>query len=131
MTKLRIAGLQGIEYEDAVASGTLATQHEEELEIRGEVDRVYRGAPADAYLIDGERAVRVLKMGFPDAVVWNIGEERAPGIGDLAAGEWQRYVCYEAAAIGKPVKLAPSSSWRAGQTFFAIKASEVPRATAA
>jgi D-hexose-6-phosphate mutarotase len=34
-------------------------------------------------------------MGFPDAVVWNIGSERAGGLKDLGAGEWENYVCCE------------------------------------
>jgi len=34
----------------------------------------------------GDKAIRILKMGFADAVVWNIGSERAGGLKDLGAG---------------------------------------------
>ncbi|KAL3900985.1 MAG: hypothetical protein SGPRY_012358 [Prymnesium sp.] len=44
---------------------------EEELRIVGE---------------ENGKALRILKMGFPDAVVWNIGQERAGGLKDLGAG---------------------------------------------
>ena len=54
----------------------MATQEEKHLALEGEVDRVYLGTPAEAYVIDGARATRVLKMGLPDAVVWNIGEAK-------------------------------------------------------
>ena len=95
----------------------MATQEEPHLTLQGEVDRVYLGAPSEAYVIDGTCAIKVLKMGLPDAVVWNIGEAKAGGLKDLATGEWKRYVCFEAAAAGKSVKVGPKASWAAGQTF--------------
>ncbi len=95
----------------------MATQEEPHLTLQGEVDRVYLGAPSEAYVIDGTCAIKVLKMGLPDAVVWNIGEAKAGGLKDLAAGEWKQYVCYEAAAAGKSVMVEPKASWAAGQTF--------------
>ena len=44
---------------------------------------MYLSAPAEAYIVDekADKAIKVLKMGFADAVVWNIGEHvisRAP-----------------------------------------------------
>ena len=65
-------------------------------------------------------------MGFPEAVVWNIGERRAGELKDLGPGEWKSYVCYEAATIAKPVKLAPNMSWTGGQTFTRLASSAVP-----
>ena len=49
----------------------------------------------------------------------DIGGEKAPTFKDLAPGEWKKYVCLEAALIGKPYALAPSTSYCAGQTFTA------------
>lgn len=98
------------------------------LSISGEVDRVYLSTPSEAYMVDGDRAIRILKMGFPDAVVWNIGNAAAGGIKDMGNGEWKQYVCYEAAVIGSPAVVPPASSWTAGQTFTRIAASEVPKA---
>ena len=50
-------------------------------------------------------AIKVLKMGLADAVVWNIGEAKSAEMKDLGAGEWRKYVCVEAAQIGSPVKV--------------------------
>ena len=44
--------------------------------MTGEIDRLYLGAPSETYIIDGDRAIRLLEMGFADAVVWNIGETK-------------------------------------------------------
>ena len=44
-----------------------------------EVDRVYLNTPSEAFIVDepAGSALKILKMGFADAVVWNIGKERA------------------------------------------------------
>lgn len=113
----QLEGLKDTKYEDSTKGGAISTQEEEALLIRGEVDRVYLNSPAEVNIVEGERVINVLKAGFPDAVVWNIGAARSSGLKDLGAGEWQRYICYEAGAIGSPVALAPKTSWTAGQTF--------------
>lgn len=63
--------------------------------------------------------------------VWNIGGKGASGLKDLGEGEWGKYVCLEAATIGKPVKLAPATSWTAGQTFTVLTKSEAEAELAA
>jgi len=125
---VKLLGLQGVTYEDSTKAREKAVQEEEELSIEGEVDRVYLNTPSEAYIVDkpNGRALKILKMGFEDAVVWNIGAERAGGLKDLGAGEWQNYVCYEAAKIGKPAKLGPKTSWTAGQTFTRLPLSALP-----
>jgi len=47
-------------------------------------------------------------------------------LADLTAGQWENYVCYEAATIGAPAKLAPKASWIAGQTFSRLPLSALP-----
>ena len=56
------------------------------------------------------------QTGFPDVVVWNIGEQLAPTMKDLGAGEWKNYVCIEAGVVGIPVTLAARSRWTGSQT---------------
>jgi len=126
-SKVTVVGLKDVTYEDSTKGGASSSQEEEALAIKGEVDRVYLNTPSEAYIVDGPRAIRILKMGFNDAVVWNIGETRAPELKDLGAGEWKQYVCFEAAQIGKAVKVAPKTSWMAGQTFTRIDAADVPQ----
>ena len=38
--------------------------------MKGEIDRIYYAAPSELYLTEvaNDRAIKVLKMGFPDAV---------------------------------------------------------------
>jgi len=121
-TRAVIRGLAGATYDDSVA-GTEGTQStDDQVAFTGEVDRIYYATSKALYVVDGERAIKVLKMGFPDAVVWNIGSEKASSLKDLGEGEWSKYVCLEAAVIGKPAKLAPATSWTAGQTFSTMTA---------
>ena len=72
----RVRGLQGVGYIDSANGGAEATQEEEETAVTGEIDRLYLGAPSETYIVDGDRAIKLLKMGFADAVVWNIGETK-------------------------------------------------------
>lgn len=124
-----LQGLQGLTYEDSTKAREKFVEEGETLPISGEVDRVYLNAPPEAFIVDegAGKALKILKMGFADAVVWNIGEARAGGLKDLGAGEWENYVCYEAATIGKPAKLAKGASWTAGQTFSKLPLSALPK----
>ena len=117
-----VLGLEGISYENSAAGGVTETQTGPLLPFEGEVDRIYWATPSELYVTNvgaAGRHMKVLKMGFPDAVCWNIGAAKAPTLKDLAPGEWERYVCLEAAVVAKPVKLPPKASYAAGQTFTA------------
>ena len=91
------------------------------LGFSGEVDRIYHDTPAALTLLEvgPARHLRLLKMGWPDAVTWNIGGAKAGSLKDLAPGEWEKYVCLEAAIVAKPRTLQPQASFAAGQTFTA------------
>ena len=128
--KVNVHGLEGVTYDDSV-SGTSGAVQSGGVGCAGEIDRIYYNTPSMLVLEDGSRAVQLLKMGLHDAVVWNIGEKRASSLSDLGKGEWDKYVCLEAAQIGKPVKLAPSASWAGGQTFKAMTAAAAVEAAAA
>ena len=130
VSKATIIGLNGVSYDDSVLGSTGVVEESVAVPFTGEVDRIYYATPNTLYVDSGQRAVKVLKMGFPDAVVWNIGEAKASSLKDLGPGESSRYVCLEAAAIGKPIKLPPSASWAAGQTFTAVSVEEARAAAA-
>jgi len=55
--------------------------------------------------------------GFADAVVWNPGP--AAALADLPAEDWQRLLCIESAAIGRPPRLAAGQEWVARLTLSA------------
>ena len=60
--------------------------------------------------------VELTKRNLRDAVLWNIGGEKAAAMADLGAGEWEHYVCLEAGAVGSPVRVLPGGTFTAGQT---------------
>jgi glucose-6-phosphate 1-epimerase len=53
-------------------------------------------------------------------VVWNPGAEVGARIGDLQSDGYQRYVCIEAAAVSRPVKLSPGERWEGCQILVAM-----------
>jgi len=118
----QVLGLEGVTYDDSVKGVEGAVQAGNAMPFQGEVDRIYYGTPRSLYVtgLQPNRAIKVLKMGFPDAVTWNIGKSRASSLADL--DDYSKYVCLEAACIGKPVVLPPSNSWTAGQTFTVMSA---------
>lgn len=127
---VRVVGFQGLTYEDNAAGGATSTEAQEEVAIDGEVDRVYLDAPprialkaARGNAAAGEQLIVSKSQGFRDAVLWNLGEANAPSMSDLGQGEWRKYVCIEAGAIGTPLDVAAGEAFRASQTF-AIECAE-------
>jgi glucose-6-phosphate 1-epimerase len=109
----KVLGLQGVEYEDATQANAPGRQSVAALTFPGEIDRVYRQAPAMLRLEGGGMPQRrVLQEGFVDTVVWNPGPERAAALGDMPPADWLRMLCIEAAVAAQPVQLAPGKTWR-------------------
>src|SRR4051812_4993886 len=111
----RLQGLQGLEYEDMVQGNAVRTELEPELTIAAETDRVYRDATQALLLTGGGPARGISQQGFADVVVWNPGPAKAARLGDMPPEDWQRMLCIEAAAIARPVELAPGKTWSALQ----------------
>ncbi|HET6395799.1 MAG TPA: D-hexose-6-phosphate mutarotase [Pseudoxanthomonas sp.] len=116
LAQAAVQGLQGCDYEDNAGGGVLRREDNYEVAFHGEVDRIYNDVVAPLVLVDGERQLAIEHEGFPDCVVWNPGEQLAARIGDLAPGDWRRFVCVEAAAAMKPETLAPGEIWSGTQT---------------
>ncbi len=115
----RVVGLRGLTYEDNAAGGRRDAQPEEELSLRGEVDRVYLDAPGTLEVREPGATVEVRKEGFRDVVVWNPGAERGATLADLEPGGYARFVCVEAGCIGTPVMLHAGERWSGTQTLTA------------
>ncbi len=113
--RITVDGLVGVAYRDQTANGVVRSGAAEPLRIAGDVDRVYLDVPGDVVVRDAERTVRVAADGFPDVVVWNPGAARAASLADVEPDGWRRFVCVEAAAIARPVSLAPGAQWRGTQ----------------
>lgn len=120
----RVEGLRGAHYRDQAAGGALATDGAHSLRFPGEVDRLYVGPPSELALRDGPAAdapaLRIRAAGFPDAVIWNPGADRARDLPDLGDDEYREMVCVEAAAAADPVVVAPGATWTGTQRITAI-----------
>jgi glucose-6-phosphate 1-epimerase len=113
-----LVGLRGTLYRVS-GDPTLRADDEETLLVRDYVDRVYVGAPSRLELRDRGRVTVIEAEGFPDAVVWNPGPERAASVPDLAPGDERRFVCVEAAVVQTPVTLGAGRRWSGTQTIIA------------
>jgi len=114
----QIAGLRGTSYRVSGDRG-LIVDDAERLLVSDYLDRVYVGAPRRLELRERDRSMVVEAKGFPDAVVWNPGSERAAAIDDLDPGGERRFVCIEAAVVQVPVTLAAGQRWDGSQTLTA------------
>ncbi|PYP76817.1 MAG: D-hexose-6-phosphate mutarotase [Gemmatimonadetes bacterium] len=113
-----IHGLRGTLYRVS-GDRELVADGEERLPVRDYVDRVYVGAPRRLELRERDRSMIVEMEGFPDAVIWNPGRERAAALDDLEPGDERRFVCVEAAAVQTPVTLGAGRQWAGSQTLTA------------
>lgn len=111
----RLEGLQGCDYEDSAAGGTLHRENGAALAFEGEIDRIYGDVVAPLLLADGARRLAIAQDGFPDTVVWNPGGQLAARMADLAPGEYRQFVCVEAGQVLQPAVLEPGRRWRGSQ----------------
>ncbi len=107
-------GLGGTACLDSAAGGAEHREDGETVTFEGgaEIDRIYlRAGLSPLRLTDTGRSVGIKMSGFEDAVVWNPGQEKGAALSDLAPGDTGRFVCVEAARIGRPLSLAPGDFW--------------------
>ncbi len=117
---VEVEGLGKLHYRDTADGGALKQEQANRVRIAGEVDRNYFDTPPELTLHDGPRRLKLLQQGFCDTVVWNPGAERSSSFADLAADDYQRFLCVEAAVIGRPVVLAAGAEWQGEQSLRAF-----------
>lgn len=113
---VRLWGLEGLPFADSARGGVSRTQPHAALTFDGEVDRIYRQAPALLTLDDAGDRLAIGQAGFPDTVVWNPGAALAATLTDLGEGNHRHFVCVEAACVETPVQLLPGEHWKGFQT---------------
>jgi glucose-6-phosphate 1-epimerase len=113
-----IHGLRGTLYRVS-GDRALVADDADRLLLPDYVDRVYVGAPSPLELRERDRSLLLEADGFPDAVIWNPGRERAAALHDLEPGDERRFVCIEAAAVQTPVTLGAGRRWAGTQTLTA------------
>lgn len=116
----QVRGLGGTRFRDALRDGALFDETNEPLPITGPLDRVYVDAPNVLEIVEPDRTLRIEKIGFPDAVVWNPGPAGTASRVDFVPGEEQHMLCVEAGAIMQPVVLAPGARWSGTQILTAV-----------
>lgn len=109
--QLTLRGLQGCDYQDALAANALRREADAALRFAGELDRVYLATPRALELSEGASLRRIAQEGFTDTVVWNPGPDKAARLGDMPPADWTRMLCIEAAVVGTPLTVAPGASW--------------------
>ena len=116
LRRAKLHGLYGTRYLDAI-SGLEQRQEIDPQSFVGAIDRIYfdLGEPLSLATAMGRMAIAA--EGFADAVVWNPGP--AAALADLPAEDWQRLLCIESAAIGRPPRLAAGLEWVARLTLSA------------
>ena len=114
-----LEGVAGLRYRDAAAGVVEAHQDLPQVSFSGEVNRIYFEAPAALRLVEKAHTTVVQQSGFADTVVWNPGAAKCAQMADLEPEDYRRYVCIEAAAVEKPIRLAPGERWQGTQTLVA------------
>jgi glucose-6-phosphate 1-epimerase len=115
LADVALRGLEGCSFRDSGRAGGVQVEHADALRPRGEVDRVYLGVAGPLELREPGRSLTIEATGFPDVVVWNPGPTRAAALADLTPDGERRFLCVEAAAVQRPVVLAPGAHWLGAQ----------------
>jgi glucose-6-phosphate 1-epimerase len=92
-----VAGLQGVEYLDALDGRARKTELTDAIQFGGEVDRLFVNTPHAVEIRDAalSRTIHVAKEGSLSTVVWNPWIAKAQAMADFGDDEYQRMVCVE------------------------------------
>lgn len=116
---VHVTGLKGLTYQSKVHNNERFTEDAAELRLTGRTDRVYLNNPGSCVVHDPDlkRRIVVAKQGSNSTVVWNISAEAVNTLSDMAADEWPRYLCIEAAnALDNAYTLEPGQTHSLTQT---------------
>lgn len=113
--QLRLQGLEGCRFIDAVTQGEYIEDHPEKR-FAGEIDRIYELVPRSLLLRDGPRRLTIESETFEDAVLWNPGPDKCIVLKDMPDDDWRQMLCVEAAQVLNPPTLQPGDSWTARQS---------------
>ena len=110
--RIQLEGVKGSHYIDQLGDEKESIYQEKNLQIKGEVDRIYQSMSSVLVRdLDRYRSVFVDKAGSRSTVIWNPWKDKSKQISDLPDKAYREFVCVECANAGtdKPT-LRPSSS---------------------
>ena len=120
ISKTRVQGLKGVQYEDQLNGSRIETELQDHIVFDREVDRVYLSVPRHLSVADGanQRSIQLhTGASLPDAVVWNPWEAKALKMtADFGPTEFNDMVCVEVGAVAKPVQVKAGESWEGRHT---------------
>lgn len=116
----QLQGLDGVCYLDRADEGKLKREDGETVLLDEEVDRVYLDVSKPLLLWEPARHLAVEAEGFPDVVVWNPWLDKCAALDDMPPDGYRQMICIEAAAVARPVELAPGELWFGRQTVISL-----------
>jgi glucose-6-phosphate 1-epimerase len=114
ISKVKVSGLDGIEYLDKADNSVRKTQSGPVI-IDGEVDRIYTGTTGELVIEDKSlgRNIRIKSDGCSTAVVWNPWIEIAASMADFDDGDYRKMICVETANAGpESIEIAAGGEYR-------------------
>lgn len=123
VNQFSLSGLRGSPYVDKVKQGEKGMECEDEVHIKGAIDRVYsRTSDTHTCSVAGKAWVIVKKTNnFPDTVVWNPWASGAASMADFGDDEYLQMVCVEPGYVSEPRKLPPKQTFEASITMEAVE----------
>jgi len=115
ISAVSVAGLQGVDYLDALDGRQRKTETLDAIAFTGEVDRIYVKTPHAVEIRDRalQRVIRVEKEHSRSTVVWNPWVAKAKAMPDYGDDEYQQMVCVESGNVAvDEITLAPAGTAR-------------------
>lgn len=119
IAQVKVLGLEDTQYIDKPDGGQQKTQTGA-VTVSGEVDRIYTDVKPELVVEDGDlgRRIRISTSGSKTAIVWNPWSEIAEKMADLAAQDYQRFICVETAnAANDVVEVAADGEYQLQATY--------------
>jgi glucose-6-phosphate 1-epimerase len=101
ISRVRVSGLDGIEYLDKADNSVRKTQSGPVI-IDGEVDRIYTGVTGELVIEDESlgRKIHIKSEGCSTAVMWNPWIDIAASMADFDDDDYRKMICVETANAG-------------------------------
>lgn len=99
--RIQLEGVKGSHYVDQLSDDKEPVYQEKNLQIKGEVDRIYQSMSSVLIRdLDRFRSVFVDKAGSRSTVIWNPWKEKSKQIADLPDKGYKEFVCVECSNAG-------------------------------
>jgi glucose-6-phosphate 1-epimerase len=114
INRVRVSGLDGIEYLDKVDNSVRKTQSGPVI-IDGEVDRIYTDVTGELVIEDEAlgRKIHIKSEGCSTAVIWNPWIDIAASMADFDDDDYRKMICVETANAGpESVEIVAGGEYR-------------------